>query len=122
MEYKMYTLNKIALVLAVVFCMLFFPFSHGWAQPFGILSQKGQQETQQQVLSSPAGRFVFGQVSDSNKDQFMLDTFTGRLWRISERGDIGMFLISIPYCNSEGDCSPFPEKMSDSEMTKGKTR
>ena len=28
------------------------------------------------TLSSPNGRFVFGQISDSSKDQYMLDTWT----------------------------------------------
>lgn len=32
------------------------------------------------VLSSSGGRYVFGQVSKARRDQFMLDTQTGRLW------------------------------------------
>jgi len=84
------------------------------AQPFGMLSQQGRDESQKQILSSSGGRFVFGQVSDSAKDQFMLDTYTGRLWKISERGDVGTFLKSIPYSNSDGKHSPVPEKLPDS--------
>jgi len=106
----MCSLFKSGPILAILIFLVLFSPLHVQAQPFGILSQKGQQETQKQVLSSPNGRFVFGQISDSGKDQFMLDTFTGRLWRISERGDIGMFLTSVPYCNSEGKCSVNPEK------------
>lgn len=34
------------------------------------------------VLSTPSGRFVFGQIGQSRADQYMLDTATGRLWRI----------------------------------------
>lgn len=34
-------------------------------------------------LSSASGRFVFGQVSDMARDQFMLDTQTGQLWSIA---------------------------------------
>ena len=83
------------------------------AQPFGMLSQQGRHESQKQVLSSSGGRFVFGQISDSAKDQFMLDTYTGRLWKISERGDIGTFLKNIPYSNADGKYSPVPEKLPD---------
>jgi hypothetical protein len=32
------------------------------------------------VLSATGGRYVFGQISDSRRDQYMLDTQTGRLW------------------------------------------
>lgn len=34
------------------------------------------------VLSATGGRFVYGQVSAFGRDQFMLDTQDGRLWRI----------------------------------------
>ena len=86
-----------------------------YAQPLGLLSQKPQQESQQKLLSSANGRFVFGQISNSSKDQFMLDTFTGRLWRIAETGAIGIFLRSVPYRNEDGKCSAFPENTPDSE-------
>ena len=92
------------------------------AQPFGMLSQQGRQESQKQVLSSSGGRFVFGQISDSAKDQFMLDTCTGRLWKISERGDIGTFLKSIPYSNSGGTYSPVPEELMDLADEKSKKK
>ena len=36
----------------------------------------------QKILSSPTGRYVFGQVSDFRADQFLLDTQTGRMWQI----------------------------------------
>jgi len=61
------------------------------------------------VLSSAGGRFVFGQISDSSKDQFMLDTDTGRLWRVSETSDIGLHLRGVPYKTSEGKYTPFPD-------------
>ena len=34
------------------------------------------------VLSVPGGRYVFGQVSEFAKHQYMLDTQTGRLWKM----------------------------------------
>lgn len=37
----------------------------------------------QKVISSTDGRFVFGQINDFRRDQFLLDTKTGRLWKIS---------------------------------------
>lgn len=37
------------------------------------------------TLSSDGGRYVFGQVSEYRRDQFMLDTKTGQLWQIAER-------------------------------------
>lgn len=49
------------------------------------IAAMGQQPTQQQsksVLASQNGRFVFGQISDSRADQYLLDTQTGRLWVI----------------------------------------
>lgn len=115
----MYPLKKVVLTLAAAGLFLtLFPVHGVWAQPFGILSSQGQQDSQKLILSSINGRFVFGQISDSVKDQYMLDTVTGRLWRITERGDIGTFLTNIPYCNSEGECSPFPDKITDSKQKK----
>lgn len=34
------------------------------------------------VLAAPGGRYVFGQISEFARHQFMLDTQTGRLWQI----------------------------------------
>ena len=61
------------------------------------------------VLSAAGGRFVFGQISESGKDQFMLDTLTGRLWRIAESSDIGMHLRPIPYRGEDGKYFPTPD-------------
>jgi hypothetical protein len=78
------------------------------AQPlgFGPAPQEGEKKTG--VLASSSARFVFGQVSDSSKDQFMLDTFTGRLWRIAESGKLGTHLKPVLYCAEDGPCSPVP--------------
>jgi hypothetical protein len=67
------------------------------------------------VLSSAGGRFVFGQISDSGKDQFMLDTLTGRLWRIGESSDVGMHLRPIPYRVEDGKYSPVPDGVPESK-------
>ena len=87
-------------------------------QPFGLGSSKIPQQPKQKVLSSDNGRFVFGQISGSSKDQFMLDTATGRLWRIGESGKLGTFLKSIPYRNAKGDCTILPEEISDAAPKK----
>ena len=88
-----------------------------YAQPLGIGSSKTQQP-QQKILSSDNGRFVFGQISGSSKDQFMLDTATGRLWRIGESGKLGTFLKSIPYRNAKGECTILPEEISNAAPKK----
>lgn len=38
------------------------------------------------ALSAPGGRYVFGQLSDYRRDQYLLDTQTGRVWQIQESG------------------------------------
>jgi hypothetical protein len=84
------------------------------------MPNKGQQESQQQVLSSSNGRFVFGQISSSDKDKFMLDTATGRLWRIGESGAVGLFLKSVPYRDEDGTCSMLPGPSTSSKANKKK--
>ena len=85
------------------------------AQPFGIGSSQVQQKPRQEILNTAGGRFVFGQISDSSKDKFMLDTVTGRLWRIAETGEAGMFLRAVPYRTGDGKLSPIPEHISGPE-------
>lgn len=49
-----------------------------------LCSSATAQEHRPTVLSAPGGRFVFGQISNMRKDQYMLDTATGRLWEVTE--------------------------------------
>jgi hypothetical protein len=79
------------------------------AQPLGFGTASQGNETTSGILASSNARFVFGQVSDSSKDQFMLDTFTGRLWRIAESGKLGTYLKPVLYCVEDGQCSPVPQ-------------
>lgn len=112
-----------SIAILVMFCSFaFFSPSSSGAQPFGFGSPQVSQKTQQTVLSSSQGRFAFGQVSDSSEDKFMLDTFTGRLWRLSKRTDIGICLTAVPYRSAEGECSPFPEKIPDSGSSSGTSK
>jgi hypothetical protein len=82
---------------------------------FGLTAPPPQIPPSGKVLSSTGGRFVFGQISDSGKDQFMLDTQTGRLWRIAESSDVGTHLRVIPYRDDQGKVSPYPGTAPDSE-------
>lgn len=36
----------------------------------------------QGVVTAPGGRYAFGQISALSRDQYMLDTQTGRLWQL----------------------------------------
>lgn len=50
-----------------------------------------------QPLGVDGGRFVFGQISEYRSDQYMLDTQTGRLWRIVMMPDSTTALQPIIY-------------------------
>ncbi|MBW1734433.1 MAG: hypothetical protein JRJ09_04525 [Deltaproteobacteria bacterium] len=82
-----------------------------YAQPLGLGAGEKVQQPQQKVLSSHGGRFVFGQISGSAKDKFMLDTATGRLWRIGESGKLGIYLQPVPYRHGDGKCTALPEEI-----------
>ena len=103
--------NRKMLVMTMIWSLLVLCCSaEVYAQTLGVPSQQ-TEKPKQEVLSSDNGRFVFGQISDASKDQFMLDTATGRLWRIAETGEIGMFLRAIPYRNDEGEIYHIPEEV-----------
>ena len=100
-------------VLIITWSLLVLSYSANvFAQTLGTPAQ-GTEKSKQEILFSDKGRYVFGQISDSSKDQFMLDTVTGRLWRIAETGAIGMYLRAIPYRNDDGEISHVPEEISD---------
>ncbi len=96
------------IVLILVLALLIFSdnlYSQGiWVY------QKGKEKSYR-ILSSPTGRFVFGQISDSSKDQYMLDTWTGRLWHLTESGEVGKFLEPVPYKTKDGKYRPYPEEV-----------
>jgi len=113
-------LTCIALGIALFVFLFFSPLSVD-AQ-FGFQPQPVMQQSNQAVLSSAQGRFAFGQISDSSEDKFMLDTFTGRLWRLGKRTDIGLCLTAVPYRSEDGACSPLPEPISDKESGRAKSK
>ena len=56
-----------------------------------------------------SGRFVFGQINEYNADQYMLDTSTGRLWRLVDTADgIGSVLEIVPYALPDGRSQQSP--------------
>jgi hypothetical protein len=104
--------KNVIIMIALSLLVLFGP-KIAFAQPLGIMGSQGQKQIQYESLSSVNGRFVFGQISNSGKDQFMLDTITGRLWRISESGTIGIFLKPVQYRTGEKHYSDHPGRVSD---------
>lgn len=61
------------------------------------------------VLSSANGRYVFGQVRHARRDQYMLDTQTGRLWQI----------VQSTYKKEDGSQGTY-EMLQSITMRKGK--
>ena len=88
-----------------------------WGQ-FGSTIQQPQAKEQYSILNTENGRFAFGQISDSSKDKFMLDTWTGRLWRTTESGGVGLYLTPVPYRIEQGDYAPVPEEISPKKEIK----
>jgi hypothetical protein len=80
---------------------------------FGLTPSPSQNVSSEGFLSSGGGRYVFGQVSDSSKDQYMLDTYSGRLWRIGESSDVGTHLKAIPYKDEQGMVFYCPEAVPE---------
>lgn len=75
---------------------------------------------QQKTLSAQNGRYVFGQISEYRRDQYMLDTQTGRLWQIVTRtpknvdgadasGDGFTILSPVPYTAIDGKLGVTPQ-------------
>jgi len=113
--------RKIVLALVAFFSVSLFGVLNAHGQ-FGLSAPQPQAIPAEKVLSSANGRYVFGQISSSSKDQFMLDTLTGRLWRIAESGDIGIFLRVVPYRDEKGICSPIPEEVSKGSPAKSEKK
>lgn len=103
--------RDIYILLSALVLMIFISPMTVWGQ-FGTAAQPPQIKEQYNILNSENGRFAFGQISDSSKDKFMLDTWTGRLWRITESGGIGLYLTPVPYRIEKGEYAPIPEEVS----------
>jgi hypothetical protein len=101
---------KVLIMVMILILSLGIGASRVHAQ-FGLGGAPPSQKVDPKVLSTGNGRFVFGQISESNKDKFMLDTFSGRLWHIAESGEVGIFLRPVPYRVGEGTYDPLPENL-----------
>ena len=109
--------RDIYIILSTLVLMIFISPMKVWGQ-FGTTVQQPQVKKQYNILNSENGRFAFGQISDSGKDKFMLDTWTGRLWRITESGGIGLYLTPVPYRIEKGEYAPVPEEVSSTKERK----
>lgn len=89
------------------------PLHASLAQPIGMKQSPSAQKQKPNVLGTGGGRYLFGQISDSSKDQFMLDSLTGRLWRICESGEVGPYLNPVPYRDRDGKYSNQPGESSE---------
>ena len=68
---------------------------------------------QNKVLGTSNGRFVFGQISSMRRDQYMLDTQSGRLWQIVQSKDKSLILQIVPYNHVDGSVSVVPEDIQN---------
>jgi hypothetical protein len=107
----MFKYYKGFIMVMVLFLSLLTGLTRAHAQ-FGLGGAPSPQKIEPKVLHTGNGRYVFGQISESNKDKFMLDTFSGRLWHIAESGEVGIYLRPVPYRTGEGKYDPLPENLS----------
>jgi len=70
---------------------------------------------QQKILSSPNGRYVFGQISDFRRDQYLLDTQAGRLWQMVVDKEGKNKLQPVPFIQIWGDEAYIPDPMKEVE-------
>lgn len=67
------------------------------------------QSSNRPAVLEGSGRFVFGQVNELVADQYMLDTQTGRLWRLVDTADgTGSVLEPVPYALPDGGSQAMP--------------
>jgi len=101
-------MNRIIIMLMASFAL--FVAESNAADPVKV------QPPANKTLSAENGRFVFGQISEFRRDQYMLDTKTGRLW-VKSVANIGegekkqeVFLLEpILYQNPDGKWLPEPK-------------
>jgi len=90
---------------------------------FAFAENSGAKAPQQKIMSSANGRYVFSQVSEFARHQYMLDTQTGRLWQIVSDEHEQLKLSPIPYIQVLlGDDAYIPDSPSDVEAHRKFTR
>lgn len=65
------------------------------------------------VLANANGRYVFGQVSEFRRDQYLLDTQTGRLWVIVADKENNSKLQPIAFVQIWGDEAFIPDPQGE---------
>lgn len=105
--------RKFITVISLSVLWMGIPLHTSLAQPIGLKQSPSVQKQKTDILGTTGGRYLFGQLSDSSKDQFMLDSLTGRLWRICESGEVGPYLNPVPYRGKDGKYSNQPGELSD---------
>lgn len=94
--------------LRYILCAILFAFTcSAYAEPVEVIPP------QNKVLGSSNGRFVFGQISSMRRDQYMLDTQTGRLWQIVQSKEDAISLQIVPYTHVDGSASVVPEDIQN---------
>ncbi|MCW7556460.1 hypothetical protein NX722_28555 [Endozoicomonas gorgoniicola] len=73
-----------------------------------IASDEQESEIYNEIASSKNGRYVFSQISEMRRDQYMLDTKTGRIWVITVNKDEDLFLMPIPFSDGRGLSTQLP--------------
>jgi hypothetical protein len=91
-------MNKV-FVIAILLGAIFFS---------EIIAQEIVQK--KEILSVEYGRFVFGQISEARRDQYMLDTKTGRLWQIVVNNEDVKSLQPVLYISLDGVKTIEPEE------------
>lgn len=74
-------------------------------------------------IRNDTGRFVIQQLGEARRDQYVLDTRTGRIWQFGEDERRNSFLIPVPYNRIDGSKSftaPIIKKQSDGGSDKNK--
>lgn len=67
------------------------------------------QTRNQPAVLGGEGRYVFGQINEYNADQYMIDTQTGRLWRLVDTVDGGASVLEpVPYLLPAGGTQATP--------------
>jgi len=89
-----------------IFVLAFFFF----LSPIFIYGQTEVITPQHKSIVNPNGRFLFGQISEMRRDQYMLDTRIGRLWQIVADSTGGISLSPILYQLLNGKLDITPEK------------
>lgn len=71
-------------------------------------SVAAQASNRPNTLSGP-GRYVFGQINEFAADQYLLDTLTGRLWRLVDTVDGNSSVLEpVPFLLPDGRSQMLP--------------